>query len=246
MNKHTNYSRFIPVEEIDDVAQWNFGSIDTAAQTLAAQVKVREAALLETQTAENLKKSYQDGFTAGRAQGHKTGHAQGYDLAKAELQQQYKKQMDDFLAKQARQEADRLIPIFAKIQSDLADAAQVMAQGVLELSCEVARQILRQELSINPHVLVPVIREALDLLGAEHKSAVLRMNTVDVDVFLPLVEHQFADMQITLRADNTILPGGCHIESAGTVVDASLQKRWQRAVASLGLDSAWETPDEPS
>jgi flagellar assembly protein FliH len=241
-----NYSRFIPVEEISDVEQWNFGSIETATQVLAAQMKDREAALLETQTAENLQKSYQDGFTAGRAQGHKTGHAQGYDLAKAELQQQYKQQMDDFLANQARQEADRLISVLAKTQSDLADAAQVMAQGVLELSCEVARQVLRQELSINPHVLIPVIREALDLLGAEHKSAVLRMNPSDVEVFLPLVKNQFADMQITLRADNTMLLGGCHIESAGTVVDASLQKRWQRAVASLGLDSAWETSDEPS
>lgn len=241
-----NYSRFIPGEEISDVEQWSFGSIKTTAQVLAAQVKAKETALQETQAAESLRQGYQNGFAAGMAQGHKTGHAQGYDLAKAELQQKHKKQMDDFLATQAREEADRLVSVVANAQSDLADAAQVMAQGVLELSCEMARQVLRQELSINPHVLVPVIREALDLLGAEHKSAVLRMNPVDVDVLLPLVEHQFADMQITLRADNTMLPGGCHIESAGTVVDASLQKRWQRAVASLGLDSAWETPDEPS
>ncbi len=241
-----HYSRFIPGEEIGDVEQWNFGSIKTTAQVLAAQVKAKEAALQETQTSESLRQSYQNGFTAGMAQGHKTGQAQGYDLAKAELQQKYQKQMDDFLAHQAREEADRLVSVVANAQSDLADAAQVMAQGVLELSCEMARQVLRQELSINPHVLVPVIRESLDLLGAEHKSAVLRMNPADVEVFLPLVEHQFADMQITLRADNTVLPGGCHIESAGTVVDASLQNRWQRAVASLGLDSAWETPDEPS
>ena len=30
------------------------------------------------------------------------------------------------------------------------------------------------------------------------------------------------------------------VESAGTVVDGSLDKRWQRAVAALGLDSAWQ------
>jgi flagellar assembly protein FliH len=30
------------------------------------------------------------------------------------------------------------------------------------------------------------------------------------------------------------------VESAGTVVDGSLDKRWQRAVAALGLDCAWQ------
>jgi flagellar assembly protein FliH len=35
-----------------------------------------------------------------------------------------------------------------------------MAQGVLELACELARQVLRHELSVNPNVVQPVIREA--------------------------------------------------------------------------------------
>jgi flagellar assembly protein FliH len=36
------------------------------------------------------------------------------------------------------------------------------------------------------------------------------------------------------------------VESAGMVVDATLQKRWQRAVATLGMVSAWEVPGESS
>ena len=30
----------------------------------------------------------------------------------------------------------------------------------------------------------------------------------------------------------------------GTVVDGTVEKRWQRVVASLGLDSVWEESDD--
>ncbi len=223
-----NYSRFIPGEEIAAVEQWNFRAIDTAAQLLEAQIKAREQAQEASQIEQLRQQSYQDGYAAGIAQGKA--------LAQAELQQQ----MQDFLTNQAQQHADQLTTLLASAQTAVADAAQVMAQGVLELSCELARQVLRQELSVNPNAALPVLREALDLLGAEHRSALIRMNPADWEVLQPLVEAEFTGMALTLRADPSILQGGCQVESAGTVVDASLQKRWQRAVASLGLSNVWE------
>mgnify|MGYP006195741765 CR=1 FL=1 len=47
-------------------------------------------------------------------------------------------------------------------------------------------------------------------------------------------------------ADAAVPPGGCLVESAGTVVDGSLGKRWQRAIAALGLQSPWEEEEEGS
>ena len=40
-------------------------------------------------------------------------------------------------------------------------------------------------------------------------------------------------------ADASISPGGCLIESATTAVDATIEKRWSRAVGNLGLDASW-------
>jgi len=228
-----NYTRFIPGEEIEEVEQWRFGAINTAAQLLEAQVKAREVAKDEAYAESARQEGYQSGYTAGMAQ----GRAQ----AQAELQQQ----MADFLDRQAKEAAQHFSELMASAQDQLAQAQQVMAQGVLELSCELARQVLRHELSVNPDVLRPVIREALDLLGAEHRSAVVRMHPGDHEVLERLVASEFSDMSMSLRADPAVLPGGCVVESAGMVVDASLQKRWQRAVATLGLASAWESADEP-
>ena len=41
-------------------------------------------------------------------------------------------------------------------------------------------------------------------------------------------------------ADAAVPASGCLVESAGTVVDAGLDRRWQRAIAALGLQSPWE------
>ncbi len=229
-----NYSRFIPGDEIEAVEQWRFGAIETAAQLLQAQVKEREV----EQDEEQHELARQTSFRAGYADGVAQGRAQ----AQAEVQQQ----MADFLANQAAQTGQQLSELFKSVQTQLDQAQQVMAQGVLELSCELARQVLRQELSVNPNAMLPVIREAIDLLGAEHRTAVVRLHPTDLEVLEGVLASAFSGLNLSLRADTTLQPGGCLVESAGMVVDATLQKRWQRAVATLGLASAWELADEPN
>ena len=229
-----NYSRFIPGEEIEGCEQWRFRAIDTAAQLLEAQVRARE----EAQSDARVQMLRQDSFQAGYADGVIQGHAQ----AQTEVQQQ----MADFLANQAQMTAKRLGEVFSAAQSELNQSQQVVAEGVLELACELARQVLRQELSVNPNVMLPVIREAVELLGVEHQSTVVRMHPTDMDVLQAPLAGEFAGLSLSLRADPTLEPGGCVVESAGMVIDATLQKRWQRAVATLGMASAWEVPSEPS
>lgn len=233
-----NYTRFIPGEEIDAVEQWRFGSIDTAEQMRVAQAQAQAQALASEQDSIERESALQDSYQAGYA----AGVAQGQAQAQAAVQ----RQMADFSENQIKEAAQHFHALFTTTQSQLDEAQQVMAQGVLELSCELARQVVRRELSVNPDVLLPVIREALGMLGVEHRSAVVRLHPADQEVFSGVMASEFADMALTLRADPALQPGGCVVESAGTVVDATLQRRWQRAVATLGMDTAWEDASEPS
>ena len=54
------------------------------------------------------------------------------------------------------------------------------------------------------------------------------------------LEREFPNLKLTLVPDANITAGGCLVEAAGTVVDGTVQRRWHRAVASLGLESSWE------
>lgn len=223
-----NYSRFIPGEEIGAVEQWDFGAVDTASLLLAAQVAKREEATDQAKHEVARQEGYAEGFVQGRAQ--------------ATLEAQ--RQIADYMANQAHDAAKNFAAIFESATSQLADVEQVIARGTLELACELARQVLRHELSINPNALQPVIREVLGLLVAETKTAVVKLNPLDLEVLEDVLRAEFSSFSPTLLADATITRGGCVVESAGTVIDGTLETRWKRALASLGLSLAWERPED--
>ena len=228
-----NYTRFIPGEEIDAVEQWQFGSIDTTSQLLAARVKAREVEETAVQTESQMQQVYQDGYAAGVEQG------------KLQAQAESQRQMQAFMNNQAQEAAARFAELFAAAQRALEAAEQAMAQGVLSLSCELARQVLRHELLVNPQVVMPVVSEAIGLLGTEFKTAVVKLHRQDLAALGEQIQADFAGLGLSLRADAEVLQGGCLVESAGCVIDGTLQKRWQRAVATLGLSSVWEVADDP-
>ncbi|MEO8118254.1 MAG: FliH/SctL family protein [Rhodoferax sp.] len=225
-----NYTRFIPGEEIGAVEQWNFAAVDTASLLLAAQAKVREEASDQVKLDALKQEGFAEGFVQGQAQ------------TRLEAQ----RQIADFIAHQGQEAAQNFTQLFASVQAQQAATEQVIARGVLELACELARQVLRRELSVNPDTLRPVIREAVGLLTTENKSALIRLNPADLEVLEEAVRAEFSSLSLTLVADATLTRGGCVVESAGTVVDGTLEKRWMRAIANLGLDSTWEVPDAGS
>lgn len=225
------HSRFIPGEEVGAVTDWQFGAVDQSSLRFAAKLKAQEQA--EAQAKENVLR--QAGFDDGYAQGFAQGHAQ------ATLEGQ--RQINEYIATQGQEAAQQFGQLFESAQAQIAQQEQVMAKGVLELACELARQVLRHELSTNPNALQPVIREALSVLAIDSKAALVRLNPQDQDVLAEVLRTEFAGLSLTLLADSSIARGGCLVESAGTVVDGTLEKRWQRSVASLGLDSAWEVGD---
>jgi len=221
-----NYSRFIPGEEIDAVEQWTFSAVDTASLLLAAQGQARDEAADQVKNEACKQEGYAEGFAQGRA------------LATVEAQ----RQMADFIAQQGADAAREFARLFTTVQAQLAEAEQVIAEGTLELACELARQVLRRELSVDLKIVQPVVREALGLLVADTKSAVVRLHPLDLELFEEVIRSEFSALSLTLLADASLTRGGCLIESAGTVVDGTLEKRWLRAVANLGLNSSWEEP----
>jgi flagellar assembly protein FliH len=228
-------SRFIPEEELGVVTGWDFGAVDQSSVKFAAKVRAQELAQ-EQARSEELRQS---GYSEGYAKGYTEGFAQGQAQATLEGQ----RQIQEYIEGQGLEASRAFGNIFEQVQAQLAEQEQVMAKGVLELACELARQVLRRELSVNPNAMLPVMREALGVLAADNKAALVRLHPTDMEVLAPVVQADFAGLALTLLADDSVQRGGCLVEAAGTVVDGTVEKRWMRAVASLGLESAWEQAD---
>ncbi|WP_395669239.1 FliH/SctL family protein [Rhodoferax sp.] len=225
-----NPSHFIPSDQVGKVSDWTFSAVD--------QVSVKFAAKLKAQAEAEEKSKSDAAHQAGYALGYTEGFAQGHAQATLEGQ----RHISDYIATQGQDAAAKFLRRFATASDQLQAAEQDLAQGVLELACELSRQVLRHELATNPNALLPVVREALGLLASDSKAAAVRLNPVDLEVVSQVLQAEFPHLGLRVMGDAAVQPGGCLVESAGTVVDGTVERRWQRAVASLGLESAWE-PD---
>ena len=218
------HSSFIPAEKVVEANNWAFDPVDQAALRFAAKVKAQAEA--EDRARES--QAHQAGFEEGYAQGHAHATLEGQRLIQV------------YIDNQGRDAAHHFLGLFQSAQEQVELSQQAMAKGVLELACELARQLLRRELGTNPNALQPVVREALSLLTVDTRLAAVRMNPVDLDVLADELVREFPNLKLSLVPDAAITPGGCLVEAAGAVVDGTVERRWQRAVAGLGLESAWE------
>ena len=217
------HSRFIRSEELGEVSEWRFGAFGPVVLELLPEPEP------EPEESEQvcLDRAEADGYAAGLAQG----------LAEATLEGNQK--LDAFVQGQGAETAHSLAGLLTAMQARLAQVEQDMAQQVLALACGLARQIVRRELTVDSAALEPVIREALGMLVMDGKAAVIKLHPEDLAELQASLKEAFPSPTLTWLPDAAVERGGCMVEAGGTVVDGTLSKRWERAVANLGLASAW-------
>ncbi len=235
------YTRFIPSEEIQDVTHWQFGTVDSTGVIPPPDPAAEAAAAA---AAESLPPPGIDPaeHEALLQQAREAAHAEGVEQGRAQAGLEWQQRMDDYIADQGREAAERLERLALSAQGALDGMQQRMAVELLELACDLARQVVRRELVADPQALLPVVREALGLLVAEGRPATVRLSREDWAVLEPPLRQEFSGAKIHWVPDAQVQPGDCLVESAGTVIDGSLDKRWRRAIAALGLSSAWSEP----
>lgn len=240
------YSRFIPSEEVGEVTRWKFGAVDGSEPPEPEEDLPPEEGVSVVDEAVHLaqlQQAHDGGFAAGLAQGKEEGFAQGHQEASREWQQR----MDDYQANQAQAAAQRLALVVSAVDASLTDMQKQMAQEMLHLACDLARQVVRQELRTSPDILEPVVREALGLLVGDGRPALVRLNPEDFAAFAEPRRGQWSASQVQWVADAAVSPGGCLVESGGMAIDGTLEKRWQKALAALGLEAPWQPAEtEPS
>jgi flagellar assembly protein FliH len=154
-------------------------------------------------------------------QAHKDGYTAGYDEGTA----------------RARAEAMRLNSLTETLESALAAMDQQVAEELLALALEVARLVVRETLSVKPEVVLGTVREALQQLPQHH--AAIFMHPEDIALVRGALGDQLSHASHRLVEDSTLTRGGCRIEAGGSHIDASIETRWRRALASLGVKGDW-------
>ena len=227
-SKPNPHSRFIPREEIEGVAAWHFAAVDGSDEHLHAPASDKS----EGVTSEVLQEARQQAYAEGFERGHEAG---GQEVREA---------LEATVRKTAEETAVRMAQLLHNTKDHLKKSEEKISRHILELACDLARQVVRRELRQQTDHLQPVIDEALSQLIDDGLPATVRMNPADLALMKGALQETLASATPVFVADAAVSPGGCLIESSATTVDATIEKRWSRAVGNLGMNVAWNPGNE--
>lgn len=158
---------------------------------------------------------------------HQQAHDEGYQAGYAEGRQR------------ALQEVERLSSMGENLDRQLQKLDQEVLQGLLDVALEVARQMIRRSLKVKPELVLEVVREAISSLPHFSHGAHLALHPDDAALVRLAIGEQLVHSGWKIFEDMNIERGGCRVETTYSQIDASLSKRWQHVVASLGQDIPW-------
>jgi len=114
-----------------------------------------------------------------------------------------------------------------------------LADMVLELALDVARQVVVGELAVRPERILDVVNLALKQMAETSRDARLLLNPDDATLVRPYLDQVLDKNRLRIVEDVRIVRGGCLIETAQGDLDATLPARWRQVVLVLGSNQNW-------
>lgn len=140
---------------------------------------------------------------------------------------------------QAQADAREISAVLQNLQSALNQIDAQVAQSLLDLSLEVARQMVRETLQVKPEIILQVISEAIGKLPHFNQNPHLILHPDDAELVRAQMGEQLSHANWKIFTDPQIQRGGCRVETTHSNVDATNEARWQQIMASIGQDRSW-------
>ncbi|GAB4063353.1 flagellar assembly protein FliH [Uliginosibacterium sediminicola] len=190
-----------------DAPQTTHAAAQQAQQEEIIPERLEVAPGITLPTADDLERLHQEAWKEGYAAGYDEGSARG------------------------RLEAAELHQLLQSFDAALSNFDQEVAEELQALALEIARQVVRDSLKLQPESVLAVIREALSQLP--QSGATIHVNTQDAALVRQYLGEQFESAGHRLIESDKVTPGGCLVDSEGGQIDAQIATRWRRVVENI-------------
>jgi flagellar assembly protein FliH len=157
-----------------------------------------------------------DGFARGYASGERAGTEAG--------------------AKRAEGMLRRIAQTVEELEQLKGSLARQTERQVVQLALALARRVVLRELTLDPDLVAAMAHVALARLG-DGSPATIRLNPEDYAVIAAQRGEQWAGTSVSVLPDPALPRGGCLVESAFGVIDASVDAQLGELATAL-LDDA--------
>jgi flagellar assembly protein FliH len=134
------------------------------------------------------------------------------------------------------QHAREVARVLDELRGRFAELESGGAEQVLQLALAIARQVVRREVEVDAAAVLPALREAVASVIDQQTHPRVHLNPQDLDHLRADLDADGMLKGCRFVPDAAVLRGGCRVETPHSDVDATLQSRWQRVLAAVGID----------
>lgn len=223
------YTRFIPREELSSFQAWRPGTIDGVDRRKSSQSSPVPEPPAAAADAERLGE-----LARARAAGAQEGYQNGYRDGLVAL--------ESFKQSLAMQSTTQLAGLMSRLEGEFDALQPHLAQTVAQVAVELAQQVLKTELALQPELVAQVATQALEAMLFSAKHITVAVHPLDQ----PLVQAAAADA-LSARgarvvANAALTRGDVLVHADIGTIDARVATRWQQATAHLGSALVGATP----
>jgi len=166
-------------------------------------------------TADQIQRIQQQAYQEGFAAGMKDGRAESHAIAQ------------------------RMQTVMLALNHSMTQFEEEMAQEIMNLALDIARQMVRSSLEADPSIVLAVVREAIESLPQTYQHPTLVLHPEDALLVRDMLAQEYQGEAWRIQEDPRIERGGCRVETGATEIDANMEDRWKRIVSALGSDVPW-------
>lgn len=198
------------------IADEMIASAKMEAATITAEGKANAQRYID-EAKEKTEQIKQQAYDEGYQKGHEEGVTQGKQSALDEMQSQMIESVE---------KTQRIVTLGEKDAKNMVITAE---RQIIEIALAVASKILAYQITENPMVVLPIVKNALEKV-CDQEQIVLRVSVDDFETVLQ-AKQEFQNMvggeqALTVLADRTIERGNCVIDTSYGMVDARIDTQF--------------------
>ena len=174
-------------------------------------------------------KAIKDAYTKGQQEGFVKWEKASYEKARSEFDQQI------------RDIQEKLATVVRDIGESRKTLLNEAQRKVLDIAMIIAQKIINTEISLNPDIILSVIKKALSFI-VDRQELVVRVSPDDLETVTQKKDFWTSIAErldgVAVEPDNRIEKGGCIIESNTGVADARVTVQLKEVLEVI--DATWE------
>ncbi|WP_166260842.1 flagellar assembly protein FliH [Marinobacter salicampi] len=229
----------IPSENLTAYERWELPLLDQQGNEVAREEErdvkpltaadieeIRQAAYEDGRMeghAVGLKAGTEEGREAGHREGFEAGRTEGLDVGRTEAMEATQADVDAGL--------ERLQSVMAALLDPIARHEDEIETALFNLTTVLSRAVVYRELQMDSSHIRAVVRQAMASLPSTQENVKVRVHPADAE-WVREVAARF-EVETAVVEDEAILKGGCKVETRHSLVDFTVEKRFQKAVQGI-------------